>query len=151
MHGFGVYASRWPLGAETVWTIVNRNGYDVAAQQMDVALTPGMRYFDLYHGLELKPALKPETQGNNAVLSFDIEAQGYGAILATPGEPRRRNQDPDERMAAMTRKPLPDFSHQPAILSPDPRRNPAHRAGRRRSRRNGENPRRRLRLPGTGG
>ncbi len=27
---YGVFASRWPLGNQTVWTIVNRNEYDVA-------------------------------------------------------------------------------------------------------------------------
>ena len=30
MHNYGVYASRWPLGNETVWTIVNRTGYNIA-------------------------------------------------------------------------------------------------------------------------
>ena len=30
MHNYGVYASRWPLGDQTVWTIVNRIGYDIA-------------------------------------------------------------------------------------------------------------------------
>ena len=29
MHTYGVYASRWPLGNETVWTIVNRTGYSI--------------------------------------------------------------------------------------------------------------------------
>jgi len=72
-------SSRWPLGHETVWTIVNRAGYDIDGRQMDVPLAPGMRYFDLYHGVELKP----ETDGPVAVLSFDLEANGYGAILAT--------------------------------------------------------------------
>ena len=59
MHNFGVYASRWPLGDQTVWTIVNRTDYDIDGRQMDLKTTPGMRYFDLYHGVELKP----ETDG----------------------------------------------------------------------------------------
>ena len=50
-----------------------------------------MRYFDLYHGVELKPAV----DGEDAVLSFDIEANGYGAILATPGEPSAAMKEPD--------------------------------------------------------
>jgi iron(II)-dependent oxidoreductase len=112
MHGYGVYSSRWPLGTETVWTTVNRNPYDIAVQQMDVPVTPGMRYFDLYHGVELKP----EPQGKGAALSFDIEAQGYGAILATPGEPSDAIGTLMQRMAAMTQKPLASYSHQPAIL-----------------------------------
>ena len=67
---------------------MNRNPYNIAGRQMDVFTAPGMRYFDLYHGVELKPQI----EGPLAVLSFDLEAHGYGAILATPGEPKRQNQ-----------------------------------------------------------
>jgi len=112
MHTYGVYASRWPLGNETVWTIVNRNSYDVAGQQMEVPLTPGMRYFDLYHGTELKP----EATGQTAVLRFDLEASGFGAVLATPGEPSNSMKTLMERMAELTRKPLSEFSRDNAIL-----------------------------------
>ena len=112
MHNYGVYASRWPLGKETVWTIVNRTGYNIAGRQMDVTLTPGMRYFDLYHGTELMP----ETDGAMTVLSFEIEANGYGAMLATPGEPGPAIQNLMTRMKTMTAKPLASWSHEPAIL-----------------------------------
>jgi formylglycine-generating enzyme required for sulfatase activity len=112
MHTFGVYSSRWPLGDETVWTTVNRNPYDVDGQQMDVPLTPGMRYFDLYHGVELKP----DAQGKSAVLSFDMEEHGYGAILATPGEPSDTMKTLMRRMAAMTKQPLAGISHEPPVL-----------------------------------
>jgi iron(II)-dependent oxidoreductase len=111
-RNYGVYASRWPLGSDAVWTIVNRNSYDIAGQQMDVPVTAGIRYFDLYHGVELKP----ETDGQTAVLSFDMEASGYGAILATPNEPGEAMKALMQRMAAMTKEPLASFSHQPAIL-----------------------------------
>ena len=113
MHSYGIYASRWPLAQETVWTIVNRTGYDIAGPQMDVPPTPGMRYFDLYHGTELKP----ETEGQSAVLSFDQEANGYGAILATPGEPSDAIKALMQRMAVLTARPLASYSHEPAILS----------------------------------
>jgi formylglycine-generating enzyme required for sulfatase activity len=113
MHNYGVYASRWPLGNETVWTIVNRSPYDIAGRQMNVPLTPGTRYFDLYHGVELKP--EPEAQ--NAVLSFPIEASGYGAILATPGEPSAAMKALMTRMATLTQEPLRSFDHEPKILS----------------------------------
>jgi formylglycine-generating enzyme required for sulfatase activity len=112
MHNYGVYASRWPLGQETVWTIVNRTGYDIAGPQMSVPLTPGMRYFDLYHGKELKP----DAEGQSAVLSFDLEARGYGAILAAPGEPSDAIKALMLRMAAMTQKPLASYSHTSPIL-----------------------------------
>jgi len=113
MHNYGVYASRWPLEPETVWTIVNRTEYDIEGRQMDVPLMPGMHYFDLYHGTELKP----ETDGAIAVLSFSIEANGYGAVLATPKEPSDRVKDLMERMSAMTSKPLASFSHQWTVLT----------------------------------
>ena len=111
-HNYGVFASRWPLAQQTVWTIVNRNNYDIAGRQMTVPLTAGTRYFDLYHGTELKP----ESDGLSTVLSFDIEANGYGAILATPGEPSDNIKTLMKRMATKTKEPLAGFSHQHAIL-----------------------------------
>jgi len=112
MHNFGVYASRWPHGKQTVWTIVNRTGYNIPGRQMDVKPEPGMRYFDLYHGNELAP----ETDRSVAVLSFEIEANGYGAILATPGEPSPEIRSLMQRMQTMTAKPLASWSHEPAVL-----------------------------------
>jgi formylglycine-generating enzyme required for sulfatase activity len=112
MHNFGVYASRWPLGDQTVWTIVNRNPYDIAGRQIDVKPAPGIRYFDLYHGIELKT----ETDGPLSVLNFNIEANGYGAILATPGEPSAAIKALMQRMTAMTATPLASFSHVPTVL-----------------------------------
>jgi iron(II)-dependent oxidoreductase len=107
MHHYGVYASRWPLEHETVWTVVNRTGYDIDGPQMNVPATPGMRYFDLYHGIELKPG----TDGSRAVLSFALEANGYGAVLATPDEPSSAAKDLMRRMAGMSSQPLASFSH----------------------------------------
>lgn len=106
MDLYGVYASRWPLGDDTVWTIVNRNEYDMNTRQMSVPAREGMRYFDLYHGLELKP----EIEDGKAVLSFALEAQGYGAIWATHGEPNAPMSDLMHIMKAMTAKPLASYS-----------------------------------------
>jgi formylglycine-generating enzyme required for sulfatase activity len=148
MRTYGVYSSRWPLGTETVWTIVNRNPYAISGRQMEVSDLPGTRYFDLYHGVELKPELRNrsggvcadagvtqsvrrDTAGNQAVsvhavdcgpgpltaiLNFDLEANGYGALLATSGEPSAAIKTLMQRMAAMTAKPLSSYSHEPAIL-----------------------------------
>jgi formylglycine-generating enzyme required for sulfatase activity len=112
MRTYGVYASRWPLGAETVWTIVNRNNYPVSGRQVSIPFTPGMRFFDLYHGTELKP----EIEGPNAVLNFGLEASGYGALLATSSEPSAQIKTLMQRMAALTAKPLSSYSSEPAIL-----------------------------------
>ena len=112
MLNYGVYASRWPVGNETVWTIVNRAFYDTAGQQMRVPLAQGMRYFDLYHGVELQPRI----DGTSSVLSFQMEASGYGAILSTPGEPSVEMTALMKQMAAMTEKPLASYSHDPVVL-----------------------------------
>ncbi len=112
MHNFGVYSSRWPLATGAVWTIVNRNSYNVAGRQMNMLLEPGMRYFDLYHGTELKP----EIDNGYTVLSFDLEANGYGAILATRSEPSDAIKALMQHMAGMTKQPLSTFSHEHTIL-----------------------------------
>src|SRR5271170_2470779 len=87
MLRYGVYASRWPRGGETVWTIVNRNEYDVEGDQMEVSSKEGMRYFDLYHGVELTTQTRP---GGRTVLTFSIEAKGYGSVLATSSAPDQK-------------------------------------------------------------
>jgi len=81
MHRYGVFASRWPLQDQTVWTIVNRNEFDVDERQISIAHRDGQRYFDLYHGKELTP----EREGADDVLSFHLEAKGTALFW-----PRRR-------------------------------------------------------------
>ena len=112
MHAFGVYASRWPLANETVWTIVNRLGSNFDGPQMNVAAPSGMRYFDLYHGTELKP----ETVGSHTVLSFPIEANSFGAVLATPGEPSDTIKKLMQHMATLAGKSLASYSHEWTVL-----------------------------------
>jgi len=111
-HMYGIFASRWPLADRTVWTIVNRNEYDSDGRQMTVPYKAGMRYFDLYHGVELTP----EQQGVSADLSFPIEAHGFGMVLATPGEPDAAMRQLMSRMKAMTAAPLSGFSHEWKML-----------------------------------
>ncbi len=113
MLRYGVYASRWPLGEQAVWTIVNRNEYDVDGDAIEVAATDGVRYFDLYHGVELKPQTRP---GGRTVLAFSIEAKGYGAILATNGEPGQRVQALMSKMKELTARPLASYSREWKVL-----------------------------------
>jgi formylglycine-generating enzyme required for sulfatase activity len=76
-----------------------------------------MRYFDLYHGVELKAETNTQTADTQtSVLSFDMEANGYSAILATAGEPSDAIKTLMQRMTTMTAKPLAAFSHEPVIL-----------------------------------
>jgi gamma-glutamyl hercynylcysteine S-oxide synthase len=112
MHHYGIFASRWPLVKQTVWTIVNRNEYDADGPEMTVPFTTGMRYFDLYHGVELTPAV----QGENATLSFPIEAHGFGMVLATLGQPGPSIQQLMLKMKTMTARPLSSYSHQWTFL-----------------------------------
>jgi formylglycine-generating enzyme required for sulfatase activity len=106
-HRYGVYASRWPKGEDTVWTIVNRNEYNIEGRQISVPITEGVRYFDLYHGKELSP----ERDGDSAVLAFPLEAHGYGAILATRTAPDTKMTQLMERMKEITAKPLSSYSN----------------------------------------
>jgi formylglycine-generating enzyme required for sulfatase activity len=114
MLRYGVYASRWPLGGEALWTIVNRNDYDVESDQIEVAAKGNLRYFDLYHGVELKPQPRP---AGRQVLAFSIEAKGYGAILATGAAPDEKVLALMSKMKTITATPLADFSHQWKVLS----------------------------------
>ena len=104
---YGVFASRWPLGDRTVWTMVNRNEYDVTGRQMLVPTKPGVRYFDLYHGEELHP----DREGNRDVLSFPIEAHGYGAIFASTTEPDAATKKLLVEMKRLTSKPLSAYDN----------------------------------------
>ena len=72
-----------------------------------------MRYFDLYHGAELKSESNPE---GKVVLSFDIEAHGYGALLATKAAPDAGILALIAKMKEMTAKPLASYSHEWTVL-----------------------------------
>ena len=106
MHRYGVYASRWPSGDETVWTIVNRNEYDIQGRQMSVPAQDGFRYFDLYHGTELEP----EREADTAVLSFALEAHGFGAVLATQSDAAPDVQKLMATMKSLTASALSSYS-----------------------------------------
>jgi formylglycine-generating enzyme required for sulfatase activity len=73
-----VYASKWPGRDRVLWTIVNKNEFDVSGRQIQIAHDPARKYYDLWHGVELTPAIA----NNTAILSFAIEANGYGALLS---------------------------------------------------------------------
>jgi iron(II)-dependent oxidoreductase len=105
---FGVFASRWPLGEDTAWTIVNRNEYNVSGPQIELSAEEGLHYFDLYHGVELTP----ESRGSKIVLTFDLAEKDYGAILATKAALSESIKGLMTKMKAMTATPLTAFSHE---------------------------------------
>ena len=112
MHRYGVFASAWPLAGQTVWTIVNRNEYDVDGRQVSIPHVDARRYYDLYHGVELTP----ERMGAVDVLSFAMEAHGYGALLASVDEPSAELKRLMTRMKGLSAKPLTDFSAEWTLL-----------------------------------
>ena len=105
---YGVFASRWPHAEQAVWTIVNRNDYDVDGDELEVLASPETHFYDVYHGTELKP--EPRGPGR-WVLSFPIEAKGYGAIFATSSRPPAQIQTLLSKMKQMTSTPLAAYSH----------------------------------------
>jgi formylglycine-generating enzyme required for sulfatase activity len=114
MLRYGVFASRWPLGEQIVWTIVNRNEYTVDGPQIELAAIEGMHYYDLYHGVELVPA---KNQAGHVVLSFPIEAHGFGAVLASLTSADARMQRLMSTMKEISATPLASFSHEWKVIS----------------------------------
>ena len=111
---YGIFASKWPLQKATLWTIVNRNEYDVNGTQLSVPALDGAHYFDLYHGVELVPNMTREE--NWARLTFPIEAHGYGAVLQVVGEPESSVMQLMQKMKSMTAKPLASYSKERTTL-----------------------------------
>jgi gamma-glutamyl hercynylcysteine S-oxide synthase len=105
---FGVFASRWPLNGQTVWTLVNRNEYNVSGPQLSVPLQDGAHYYDLYHGVELQG----QREGETNALDFPLEAHGYGAVLMVQGPPSTQMVTLMSKMKAMTSQPLTSWSNE---------------------------------------
>jgi iron(II)-dependent oxidoreductase len=113
MLRYGIFSSRWSSGQKTVWTIVNRNEYDVDGPQIALAPEKGVRYFDLYHGVELTPA---KNQAGQSELSFRVEAHGYGALLASPTAPDGGIQALMAKTKELSATPLANYSHEWKVL-----------------------------------
>lgn len=105
----GFFASRWPAGSCTLWTIINRNEYDVSGEQLRVAHRDGVRYYDLWRGVELTP----RTADGFDTLSFSVEGLGFSAVLAISENPLAKDaQDILSFMADRSAKPLNSYSRE---------------------------------------
>ncbi|KRD30346.1 sulfatase-modifying factor protein [Lysobacter sp. Root916] len=105
----GVFASRFPHAGATLWTLVNRNEYEVAGEQFAVPHFEGQRYFDVWNGV----ALSPRLQDGRAVFEFAIEGRGFGAVAAlAPGAEGEGFQTFLSDMAERAATPLRDYSNQ---------------------------------------
>ncbi len=105
---YGVFATKFPGKDRTLWTLVNRNEFEVSGRQITVPFEAGVHFLDLWHGIELKP----ETLGNAATLNFDMEENGFGALLMLAGEPDASLQKLLADMHRLSQKPLRSFSHE---------------------------------------
>ena len=104
----GVFASKFPSRASTLWTMVNRNEYDVSGEQMRLPHENGTRYYDLWHGAELTPLV----HGKEATLAFTIEGRGFGALLAVAGQPGNAEQNLLRFMTERSKRPLSSYSRE---------------------------------------
>jgi gamma-glutamyl hercynylcysteine S-oxide synthase len=104
---FGVFASRWAGARSTLWTVINRNHYSVSGPQLILPYKDGTRYFDLWHGTELMP----NKENGTSVLSFDLEPDGYGAVLETSTLDQILSELL-QKMRTLAEKPLSAFSRE---------------------------------------
>jgi formylglycine-generating enzyme required for sulfatase activity len=105
----GIFASAFPGPDQTVYTLVNRDGTDKNGGQLQLPFKPGWSYFDLYNG----KVLVPRRTGRNILLSFPMESNGFGAVLARRSDGQDRSfMTFISKMETMSKKPLKDFSVQ---------------------------------------
>ncbi|KAB8168470.1 SUMF1/EgtB/PvdO family nonheme iron enzyme [Lysobacter maris] len=77
----GVFASRFPTARRTLWTLVNRNEYEMEGEQLAITHVDGTRYYDVWNGRLLAPRI----ENGQALIELPLEARGFGALLAVPG------------------------------------------------------------------
>lgn len=106
----GVFASRFPAARQTLWTIVNRNEYNVAGEELRAPYRAGNHYYDLWHGAELTPAVHE----HEATLQFPIEGLGFAAVLETDSAPADSSplRELLAYMAERSRRSLDTYSRQ---------------------------------------
>ena len=92
---------------------MNRNEYDVTGPQIELVAADGRHYYDLYKGVELIPERR---DGGRVILSFSMEAHGYGAVLASPTGPSEKIASLLSTMKKLTAQPLASYSHDWKVL-----------------------------------
>jgi formylglycine-generating enzyme required for sulfatase activity len=134
----GIYASRFQFGSNTLWLFVNRSNKEAGGQQICADLQSPVapyrtssHFYDVWHGTALIPS-EPMTMSDRdltdgkgitlsdlykaVVLSFSIEANGFGAVLETKGEASEDVKKLLATMAKLSQKPLSSFSNEWKVL-----------------------------------
>lgn len=101
----GIFASKFPAADRTIFTLVNRDSVDTDGPQLRLPYREGFAYFDLWNGKKLTI----QKEHNQVVLSFPIEAHGFGAVMAS------KDLGPSiepllSQMSTLSRKPLQSYS-----------------------------------------
>lgn len=73
-----VFASKFPGNGQTVWTFVNRGNTAKSGEEIKLPYKNGVSYYDLWNGNKLIPQRK----GDSITISFAMEGNGYGCLLA---------------------------------------------------------------------
>jgi iron(II)-dependent oxidoreductase len=102
----GIFASKFPAKDRIVYTFVNRDSVAVSGPQISLPYNKDDKYFDLWNGQQLTPNILD----GKAILSFDIEGYGYGAIVIvhsaiTPAEVKFL-----KAMAVMSKRKLASYA-----------------------------------------
>jgi len=109
---YGAYASKFSRAGRTLWTVVNRNQYQLAGRQLEMPHTAGTRYYDVWSGA----AIEPEVHGDRATLSFAMEAHGFGGVLAMSAPSDAALETFLAEMQRLARTPLAAYSHEWTFL-----------------------------------
>jgi iron(II)-dependent oxidoreductase len=103
----GVFASQFLREKEVLWTIVNRNEYDLSGPQLKIPWKKGTRFFDVFNGTEIIP----EVESSHAILDFKLEGRGFGAVLSINEEAITSDfKFFLEKMKILSRHPLNSYS-----------------------------------------
>ena len=92
MRRYGVFASRWPLEDRTVWTIVNRNEYDV---DWAADVGPGGRRRALFRSVSRRGTDSRSVREKRRVLSISNGGARNGAVMAVHGSPEAKHRRAD--------------------------------------------------------
>ena len=103
----GVFASRFPGEGRALWTLINRQEYAVAGEQIAVDHVEGAAYFDVWNG----EAVEPRVADGRAFFSADLEPRGFAALAQlAPGIDREGLDDFLSAIARSASIPLADRS-----------------------------------------
>ncbi|UGQ46722.1 formylglycine-generating enzyme family protein [Massilia endophytica] len=106
-----VFASRFPANGVTLWTIVNRNEYEVNGEQLIVPHTEGRQYYDVWNGVPIAPRIQGEGEAATASFDLTLEVKGFGAIVGVDKGMAVQGMDAFlKKMAGMAAQPLRSFS-----------------------------------------